>query len=166
MVTLIKSNNEEQDRVYGLAYEINSNDMDATFEYLNYREKCGYSLNEVTFYPTSDIDKSSTAKSLKCVCYFANPDNIYYSPNLSLNEMALHIHQSHGPSGPNKDYLFRLCESLKMLAKLENYNDDDDEKNNNSNQKDEDEISNKEILTYDKHLFELEALVKSLENNS
>jgi cation transport regulator ChaC len=168
VVTLVKSDNHDEDRVYGVAYEINSSDKNATFEYLNYREKCGYSLNEVIFYPSSDND----TRSLNCVCYFANPDNKYYSPNLTLNEMALHIHQSHGPSGPNKEYLFRLCESLKMLAKLNFVKNNNDNKNNNnnnnsnnnfdSNEKDADEILNKEILIYDKHLFELEALVRNL----
>jgi cation transport regulator ChaC len=137
-----------------MAYEINSSDMNATFEYLNYREKCGYSLNEVTFYPSSDNEESLMPNSLKCVCYFANPDNKYYSPNLTLNEMALHIYESHGPSGPNREYLFRLCESLKMLANSEKLNDENDEA-----------ILNKKILIYDKHLFELEALVKNLEKN-
>ncbi len=139
--------------------------MDATFEYLNFREKCGYTLNEVIFYPSSSLaENNNEIKSLKCVCYFANPDNNYYSPNLTLDQMALHIYQSHGPSGPNTEYLYRLCEALKMLAKLENKIKKEEEQEENNNENGED-IFTKEILLYDKHLFELEELVKSFENN-
>lgn len=136
VLTLVK-NNSNSVRVYGIAYRIKSDDMKKTFDDLNFREKCGYSLKEIDFYPNDN-----QSEPFKCVCYFANEENVYYSPNNNINEMAQQIFETVGPSGTNKEYLFNFCDSLRHIATC---------------------INDDKILIYDYHLFELEKLVKNLD---
>lgn len=142
VVTLVKTNNTE-DRVYGVAYEIHSDDMEKTFEHLNFREKCGYSLNEVTFYP--DDCSAQNGVLYNCLCYFANEGNVYYSPSDDLGQISTQIFHTVGPSGTNKEYLYNLCNTLRIFAQNKA------------------EHEAKYILEHDKHLFELEELVKKNE---
>lgn len=146
VVTLVKSENDE-DKVYGIAYEIHSDNMEKTFENLHFREKCGYSLKEVTFYPKSD----SECKPISCVCYYANEDNSYYSPSEDLSLISAQIYKSIGPSGTNKEYLYNLCHALRHLLRNDNEKCENDEFN--------------EIFKQESHLFLLETMVKQLENN-
>lgn len=145
VVTLVKTDSEN-DKVYGLAYEIHSNNMEKTFENLHFREKCGYSLKEVVFYPNED------SKPITCICYYANEDNLYYSPSDDLSLLSAQIHGSVGPSGTNKEYLYNLCHALRNLIHQMSSNKHNEENELN------------EILIYEKHLFELESMVKQIEN--
>lgn len=101
VLTLVKHNNDESNkktRVYGIAYRIKSNNMEQTFESLNFREKCGYSLKQIEFYPHDNT------KSFKCVCYYANGENPYFSPNSDLKLLSKQIHETIGPSGKTNKY--------------------------------------------------------------
>ena len=135
VLTLVKSNKPSK-RVYGIAYKICSKNLAETFENLNLREKCGYSMQQIIFYQNDE-----KLSPIKCVCYFANENNYYYSPQIDLNSLASQVHQSVGHSGTNKEYLFNACHALKNLAGAKNSHH----------------------LRYDSHLFELEKIVKSLE---
>ncbi|CAF0760923.1 unnamed protein product [Brachionus calyciflorus] len=153
VVTLVKTENES-DKVYGVAYEIHSDNMEKTFENLHFREKCGYSLKEIIFYPHENKKSKvfeSNPKFITCVCYYANEDNSYYSPTNDLSLLSSQIHKSIGPSGTNKEYLFNLCNALRELIKQNSQNDSEEEN----------ELS--KIFQYENHLFELENKVKSLE---
>lgn len=79
-------------------------------------------------------------ESLNCICYFANEDNPYFRPQKDLNSLAEQIHKSVGPSGTNKEYLYKVCDALKITAR------------------DESE------LKADSEIFRLEKLVKDLDN--
>ena len=143
VVTLVNHSEDKPARVYGVAYEIKLENMETVFEYLNFREKGGYSLNEVEFHP-----ETSDSGILNCVCYFANQTTVYYSSVQDNNLIAGQIHKSIGPSGANKEYLFKLCDALRHLA---------------------DQFCSSSylsIIEQDQHIFELEFLVKKLENNS
>ena len=147
VATLVKT--KQEDRVYGMIYEIDREKMDKTFEHLNFREKCGYSLNEVVFYP---LDKSiNNGQSVDCVCYFANEENPYYSPENDLSLVSYQIYKTRGPSGENREYLYNLCKSLRELA---------------SGHFKADNESIEYLLKHDKHLFELESLVYELDSKS
>ena len=148
VATLVKSENQ-MDRVYGVAYEIERDQMDKTFQYLNFREKCGYSLKEVMFYP---LDKSiSNNQAIICVCYLANEQNPYYSPQTDLALVSHQIFQTRGPSGENREYLYMLCKALRELV-------------NQHFQSDYENI--KGMLKYDEHLFELERMVLGFESKT
>ena len=162
VVTLVKQTESSGHKVYGFAYEIDVNDAAKTFEYLNMREKCGYTLNEIEFYPCDDDEKEADEegaeirmqKTLTCLCYFANPENEYYSPVTSMQHMAEHIHRSLGPSGTNKEYLFNLVDTLERLAVAK--------MNGNSSASRQPH----DILKHDAHLFELVALVRQLDDEN
>lgn len=66
--------------------------------------------------------------------YIGSKDNPYYLGPASIKDIARQIHTSQGPSGHNVEYLLQLAEAMKTIAPTIN----------------------------DKHLFELEAEVKSL----
>ena len=145
-MTLVRTEDVEH-KAYGIAYEIKLENMEKTFEHLNVREKCGYSLNEVDFHTSLDINQK-IQKPLLCVCYFANETNIYYSPESDTNKIAKQIYETVGPSGPNKAYLYNLCDALRfMSAELLTMGEKD-----------------LGVLKYDKHLFNLEILVKNLDS--
>lgn len=139
VATLVKS---PGDRVYGVAYEFNIEEIERLFEYLNYREKCGYSLNEVLFKPMDE--EYSSFGSLPCICYFANEENPYFSSLSDQKLLARQIYESVGPSGTNREYFYNLCKTLRSIADRFGH----------------------EILKYDSHLFELEIAVKEMENSN
>ena len=107
VLTLVK---DEEACVYGMAYRIKSNDLEKTFDDLNFREKCGYSLKQVDFYPHSLTDDCNQSQPIKSVCYFANEENDYYSPLNDLNKVSKQIHETIGPSG----YLFNFYFSFSF----------------------------------------------------
>lgn len=146
VVTLVKTGND-QDKVYGIAYEIHTNNIEKTFENLHVREKCGYSLKEITFFPQNDLAN----EPIYCVCYYANEDNSYFSPSNDLSLISAQIYKSVGPSGTNKAYLYNLCNVLRSFLVSEN--------------KECEKTELDEILKQENHLFLLEAMVKQLENN-
>lgn len=135
--------NERGHRVYGVAYEFRIEEIERLFEYLSFREKCGYSLNELVFRP---IDTTNEPSQISCLCYYANEENTYFSKQSDLDALAKQIFESVGPSGTNKEYLYNLCNSLRAMG---------------SSFVGEDVKS--AILSYDEHLFKLEDKVKMLE---
>jgi cation transport regulator ChaC len=144
VATLVKAN--PRDRVYGVVYEIDKHSMDKTFEHLNFREKCGYSLNEIEF---QALDESvNSGRPLNCVCYFATEANAYYSPQTDLALVSYQIFTTRGPSGENREYLYMLCKALRELA-VQHFRGDNTKID--------------ELLRYDEHLFELEKLVLGLD---
>ena len=143
VITLVRQDEAKMERVYGLAYEIKPENVRKTFDYLNFREKCGYTMHEVTFHPCHELtgDENNNRAPFKCVCYFANEDNFYYSAEQDKEKMSAQIADTIGPSGSNREYLFNFCSALRNLVLSECKLD-------------------KNILDYDRHIFELEDLVK------
>jgi len=62
------------------------------------------------------------AEGMECVvirnafCYVGRNDNPSFIGLEPLDRLAHRIWQSVGPSGPNKDYLFKLAESVRKLS--------------------------------------------------
>ena len=133
-------------RVYGVAYEFHVDEIERLFEYLSFREKCGYSLNEIVFRPVENDNDATNL--IWCLCYYANEENVYFSNQSDLNALAEKIFESVGPSGTNKEYLYNLCNALRSIGN------------------DFGESVKQRILKYDEHLFALEAKVKLLEQLS
>lgn len=159
VLTLVKKSDTNV-KVYGIAYRLKTDNIEKTFDHLNFREKCGYSLKEVDFYP-----HDNQVNPVRCACYFANEENAYYSPLNDNKLLSKQIHETIGPSGifirlfyniwintlktvriigTNKEYLYNVCNSLRILAQL---------------------VKDEEILKHDKHLFALEDLVKELDTS-
>ena len=89
----------------GVAYLVEA----PVFEQLDHREKNGYLriATDMTF------DDGSHATGLT---YIATPDNAAWLGEASEYEIARHICRSHGPSGPNDEYLLSLARALRELG--------------------------------------------------
>ena len=92
----------------GVAYQIDTNGLDATVRGLDVREKGGYRRERL------DVMLRSGAR-LPALTYVAAPDNRNYLGPAALDAMATQIMTAHGPSGANLDYL-RLLERAVVEA--------------------------------------------------
>ena len=89
----------------GMAYLVEG----AVFKQLDHREKNGY-LRVAT---EMTLDDGSHADGLT---YIATPENEAYLGEASEYEIARQICHSHGPSGPNDEYLLELASALRQLG--------------------------------------------------
>lgn len=133
MVTLLPSNNKNS-IVYGVAYKIPLQQQNEVLSHLDFREKNGYERYSVTFYPLDD-----QAPIENILIYVANEENDSYAGHRNdLNDIANQIFEAHGPSGSNREYVYRLADAMRQLFPQQN----------------------------DEHLFRLEQLLKERESNS
>lgn len=88
----------------GMAYLIEPD----VFGPLDIREKNGYLRVAAQF----SLDDGRRVEGL---VYIATAENAAFLGPASDAEIARHIADSHGPSGPNRDYLTGLAEALRML---------------------------------------------------
>ena len=89
----------------GMAYRV----APSVFEHLDVREKNGY-LRFAT--PMTFADGGHE----EGLVYIATEDNAAFLGPAPEDEIARHIHGSHGPSGANRDYLLHLAEALRELG--------------------------------------------------
>lgn len=130
VVTLVKG--DEDDRVYGMGYKIETGKEASVLEHLDHREKNGYDRHETIFYPIDDSPPKPT------VVYVANEENPSWNKNHNLSDIAEQIHEASGPSGPNPEYVYNLCDAMRKYFK-----DFDDP-----------------------HLFELEEILREMEEEN
>ena len=91
----------------GMAYLVERDTATAVFENLDHREKNGYRRHDVLL----GIGNGSTAG----IAYIAPPDNHAFLGPAPLDAMSAQILESAGPSGSNRDYLYRLGDALRLL---------------------------------------------------
>lgn len=106
VVTLIP---QARGRVWGVAYRIDPEMADHTLERLDYREKGGYERHFATVHAGTEVVTS------EALMYVATADNPNWGGPMELEEIARTIRRSHGPSGPNLEYLLRLAEALREM---------------------------------------------------
>lgn len=76
------------------------------FRHLDHREKNGYERVDVSIsFSPDDV--------VPGLMYHATPDNSAFLGPAPLAEMAEHINRSAGPSGTNRDYVFKLAQALR-----------------------------------------------------
>jgi cation transport regulator ChaC len=92
----------------GVVYQI-CEDVEQILAELDYRERGGYDRHWLAV----ELARGNTVEAL---VYVANPDNPNYAGPDELRAIARQVHRSHGPSGPNREYLLRLYESLQELG--------------------------------------------------
>jgi len=103
-----------EDVVWGVGYKIDPLYESEVREYLDYREKDGYTMEELDIYGIIDGQESVIVH--KAYCYVGKPDNPSFIGSEPLDQLAYHIWRSIGPSGRNKDYLYQLTQAVRHLA--------------------------------------------------
>lgn len=99
-----------QECVWGVAYEIAAEDVEAVTIHLDYREKGGYEMVKVPFHPGD-----AGCQPFDLNIYIGTETNPFFLGPCNLDDMAEQISHSVGPSGPNAEYLFKLAEAMRHL---------------------------------------------------
>ena len=110
-----------QEKTYGVAYKVEPDKVKEVLDYLQIREKNGYETAKVPFFPIAAKETEKSPRSFDVLVYVATSENEHYLGPQPLDEMAVQIASSHGPSGPNTEYLFQLAEAMRGYCT----NDDD-----------------------------------------
>ncbi|KAI3422112.1 hypothetical protein GPALN_012645 [Globodera pallida] len=97
---------------WGIAYKINEKAVENTLKYLDHREKAGYRLKRVKFYP----DDGSEPFELSVYISEADRRNIYHSGPTSMDDIVKQIIRSRGLSGSNLEYALRLADCQRRMA--------------------------------------------------
>jgi len=103
-----------EDVVWGIAYTIDPQYESEVRDYLDYREKDGYTIEEIDVWGIEDGREVVVAS--KCFTYVGLPSNPSFIGSEPIDYLAERIWQSVGPSGRNKDYLYELSAAVRKLA--------------------------------------------------
>ncbi|MGR8921300.1 MAG: gamma-glutamylcyclotransferase [Gammaproteobacteria bacterium] len=95
-------------RCVGMAFRPRPQDWSAIIAALDVREQNGYDIVDVEMH----FDDGSAVRG---ITYVAGPDNPSFVGPAPLEEMVAQIAAASGPSGPNREYLHRLAETLAEL---------------------------------------------------
>ncbi|XP_012703318.1 gamma-glutamylcyclotransferase 2-3, partial [Setaria italica] len=101
---------------WGIAYKIREEDKQTALEYLEVREKQYDEKVYLDLYTDSSPKVPAVANVM---VYFATTNkesNKNYLGPAPLEEMTRQIYLAEGPSGPNKEYLFKLEDALNKLG--------------------------------------------------
>ncbi|KAG9310403.1 ChaC-like protein-domain-containing protein [Chiua virens] len=121
-----------EDIVWGVAFTIDPAHVAEARANLDNRET-DYTIETLDVY-TTENGAEKVAIHNAC-CYISRPDNPSFVRSEPLDALAMLIWRSVGPSGCNKDYLYQLAESMRVLAPT----------------------------SYDPHLFTLEKKIRQLD---
>ncbi|KAH8281154.1 hypothetical protein KR054_012508 [Drosophila jambulina] len=94
---------------WGCAYRITGS---TALEYLKQRECTlgGYATIDTKFFPrVASQDTPFSGEAVEVLVYIATPENIHWSGDAPLEEIAKQIVTCRGPSGHNAEYLLRLA---------------------------------------------------------
>ncbi|EIN13167.1 ChaC-like protein [Punctularia strigosozonata HHB-11173 SS5] len=112
----------DDDIVWGVAYTIDPAYEAEVRDYLDYREKVawtsaqdGYTLEVLDVYGVGE-DGQEKVVAHDAECYVGRKDNPSFIGSEPLEDLAQTIWRSVGPSGPNKEYLYRLAHAVRELA--------------------------------------------------
>ncbi|THH10573.1 hypothetical protein EW145_g1226 [Phellinidium pouzarii] len=126
----------EEDIVWGVAHTIDPAQADEVREYLDYREKDGYTVESTDVYGVVNGEEEALIQG--ATVYVGRPDNPSFIGSQPIEDLAQRIFRSVGPSGKNSVYLYELANAVRKLAPE----------------------------SFDSHLFALEKRVKELEEET
>ncbi|KAL5534764.1 hypothetical protein ACEPAG_1228 [Sanghuangporus baumii] len=104
----------QEDIVWGIAYTIDPQHDEVVREYLDYREKDGYTVESVDVYDVEDGQEKVVIHGV--ITYVGKPENPSFIGSEPIEDLAQRIYVSVGPSGPNKGYLYELANAVRKLA--------------------------------------------------
>jgi cation transport regulator ChaC len=99
-------------RCHGVAYRVAPEVAAEVFAALDHRERGGYLRVELDIHLDIHLGDAG-ARRLPARTYLATADNPNYLGPAPLPTIAAQIFRSHGPSGPNLEYLLRLAAALR-----------------------------------------------------
>ncbi len=108
VVTLVEAPGET---CWGMAYRVDGDDREQVLAGLDYREKGGYRLVDVSLRFTG-----TEGGIVGGLVYIATPDNPNYLGPAEPADIAAQIRASTGPSGHNVEYVLRLAAALRDLG--------------------------------------------------
>ena len=98
----------------GVAYKLDREVLERTFEHLDYREKNGYERHVVPL--ELGPAQSLPGETVQGVVYVAARGNFAYLGDAPLKDMVHQIRHARGPSGANMDYVLELARALDDLG--------------------------------------------------
>ncbi|XP_063612669.1 putative glutathione-specific gamma-glutamylcyclotransferase 2 isoform X2 [Penaeus indicus] len=107
VVTLVPSEDPEE-KVWGAAYEISPDKESDVMERLNIREQRFTNRKSLTMYSPSDQRLSESV-----LVFLGSKQSEFLLEDAPILSMAKQIAESHGPSGANSEYLFRLANFMR-----------------------------------------------------
>jgi len=112
VVTLIKdADGAVQSETWGTVYCIPEEEAEVILKNLDYREKGGYTREDVDVY----IRGQDEPVVQKAILYIATQKNVNFIGETPVQLIAEQIYKCVGPSGPNIDYLLNLAESMRRM---------------------------------------------------
>lgn len=112
VVTLVKdADGATQSETWGTVYCIPAEEADVILKNLDYREKGGYTREDVDVY----IRGQDEPVVQKAILYIGTHKNVNYVGETPVELIADTIYKSVGPSGPNIDYLLNLADSMRKM---------------------------------------------------
>jgi glutathione-specific gamma-glutamylcyclotransferase len=94
----------------GAAYRVDADEADAIVAVLDHREKAGFERRRVPL-----LDAPNGDAFAEGIVYVAIESNAHFLGDAPVEAIADQIARSHGPSGANADYAFRLRDALAAL---------------------------------------------------
>lgn len=104
----------DDDAVWGIAYTIDPAYVAEVRDYLDYREKDGYTVEVLDIYGMDGDQEKVIIHD--AFCYVGRDDNPSYVGYEPIDALAKRIWSSVGPSGRNKDYLYDLVTAVRELC--------------------------------------------------
>ncbi|TXD36646.1 gamma-glutamylcyclotransferase [Lujinxingia vulgaris] len=94
---------------FGVAFKLGASESARILQQLDVREQGGY---ERHLLPVFAPDQNAPLID-EALVYLAGVDNPHYLGEAPVEAIADHVLRSHGPSGPNTEYVLRLAEALR-----------------------------------------------------
>ncbi|EME32116.1 Putative glutathione-specific gamma-glutamylcyclotransferase 2 [Galdieria sulphuraria] len=98
---------------WGVGYLIKKAEVEKVLQYLDYREKNGYSKVLVDIYEKEDAELPVVRDAL---IYIASETNRQWLGPSDEKVMIEHIFKSRGPSGSNREYFEKLVDSMRSFG--------------------------------------------------